>query len=255
MFLFTSPWMEQELRQSGQSAPAIAADQVRKTVLIYVTGVPTGWYESGRPLLTAPAAVAFLLGLGYALRRWRERAYFLLLVALGVPVVSAGLTEAMPQTQRLVITAPVVAVLVGRGLMVAAQGLTRGLRLPARLMPVGVALALGACATLSLHLYFGEWVGATINNGGLSSRIATELGYYLRGLGDDTVVYLLPGRLLCHSYPTLAYLAPGALRRRHPGGGRRLDAGARGRVHVLAGWPDAGRTWTPSPRVGRPTAG
>jgi len=208
--VFASGWLEMEARRTGDSPLAVLANQVLRTALIFNYGPPVDiYYTPERGLLVWPAAVALVLGMVYALYRWRERAYFLVLTAYWVPLLAATLTEGMPQDQRIVILAPTVALLVALGFVTLARLLVRCCRVPrpAALGALGVTVL--ASAILSLYSYFGQWA-ALPRYGGLNSTTTTELAYYLRDLGPGTVLYLFGGRIWCQSYLTLAYLAPDA---------------------------------------------
>jgi hypothetical protein len=208
--VFASGWLDFEARRTGDNPLAVLGGQVLRTALVFNFGPPVDiYYTPDRGLLVWPAAMALLFGMVYALYRCRERPYFLLLAAYWVPAVGASLTEGMPQDQRVIILAPIVAVLVGLGLVVLARLLERYCRLPHRVALAAPALGVLACAALGVQFYFGQWAAAP-RYGGVNSTIATELAYYLRGLGSNSVVYLLGGRILCQSYLTIAYLAPGS---------------------------------------------
>ena len=182
--------------------------QLLRTALVFNYSPPVDiYYTPDRGLLVWPAAIALLFGMLYAVYRWRERPYFLLLAAFWVPAVGASLSEGMPQDQRLIILAPIVALLVALGLVVLGRLLERYCRWPHPVARAAPALAVVACAALSVQFYFGQWA-ASPRYGGMNSAIATELAYYLRGLGSDSVVYLFGSRILCQSYLTIAYLAP-----------------------------------------------
>jgi hypothetical protein len=208
--VFASGWLEMEARRTDQSPLMVLASQVLRTALLFNYGPPFDiYYTPDRGLLVWPAAVAFVLGMLYALYRWRERAYFLVLVAYWLPVLGASLTEGMPQDQRIVLLAPIVALLVALGIVALARLLARCCGVPRRAALATIGVVLLATGMLSLYSYFGQWA-ASARYGGPNSATTTELAYYLRQLGPDAVLYLLGGRVWCQSYLTIAYLAPGA---------------------------------------------
>lgn len=208
--VFASGWLDFEARRTGDNPLAVLVGQVLRTALVFNFGPPVDiYYTPDRGLLVWPAAMALLFGMTYAVYRCRERPYLLLLAAYWVPAIGASLTEGMPQDQRVIIMAPIVALLVALGLVVLARLLERYCRLPHRVALAAPALGVLACAALGVQFYFGQWA-AVPRYGGVNSTIATELAYYLRGLGSDSVVYLLGGRILCQSYLTIVYIAPGS---------------------------------------------
>src|SRR5262249_52073280 len=81
--------------------------------------------------------------------------------------------------------------------------------IPRQVAAGGAALVVGLAALMSVQFYFGQWA-ASPRYGGLNTQASTDLGYYLRGLGPDTVAYFLGGRFWCHSFLTIAFIAPNA---------------------------------------------
>jgi hypothetical protein len=144
--------------------------------------------------------------MAYACWRWRDRRSAFLLVPFWLPVGAASFTEYMPGMQRLIITAPLVAIFIALGLVVSVRLLVRLSRVPRRLAGAGLAAVVLLSAALSLHHYFGEWSVGTPGDG-LNGVQATELGYYLRDLGPATTAYLLGARFRCPDFATIAFIA------------------------------------------------
>jgi hypothetical protein len=207
--VFGPGWIGPGLSAAGRGPLDLAVSQVQRTLLVFNYTRPIEiYYAPDHSLLLWPLGALLVLGLAYATYHWRQRAAFTLLAAFWGLMLAAALTETMPQTQRLIITAPVVAILVGLGLVASARALVAWSRVPARAVGVGAGLVLAACMAISLQAYFGGWA-ATPRYGDPNGHTATELADYLRELGPDGVGYLLVGRLWCQTYATVPFIAPG----------------------------------------------
>ena len=116
--IIQSGWLAREPELTGKSTVSILAEQfLRAAGAFHVFPDRTVWYGADRPLLGFLAGLFAVLGMAWALFRWRERRYFLLLIWFWGVIVSGGmLTESPPSSQRLLIAIPAVALLVAVGL-------------------------------------------------------------------------------------------------------------------------------------------
>lgn len=117
------------------------------------TGDPRWTYMwPGRPLLDMVTGLAFYSGLLISLRRWRDPAYRLLLIWLGLGLLPSMLTPDAPSAIRLIGAMPVVYLLPG----VAAQWLRQQARGPALALALVAALG-GVGFGRTYAVYFRAW--------------------------------------------------------------------------------------------------
>lgn len=104
-----------EALQDGDVRP-ILESVVNTLGVISFTGDPRWTYTlPNRPLFEWGTAVFFYAGLLFAIWRWRQPKYALVLIWLGVTLVPSAVTPQSPSTVRLVGALPMVYVLVGVG--------------------------------------------------------------------------------------------------------------------------------------------
>lgn len=113
----------------------------------------------GKPILTLPVFVLFLLGLAVVARRWRQPAYAVLpiwLVGMSLPALLTA--EPMPQTQRMFGVTPALYAVPALGLDAALAWLERQRwLLVKRLATLAVVLLLIGEGVHSSVTYFGIW--------------------------------------------------------------------------------------------------
>jgi hypothetical protein len=215
-----SGWLGREPEITGDSTLHILAEQfLRAAGAFHVFPDRTVWYGADRPLLGFLPGIFAILGMAWALIRWQERRYFLLLIWFWSVIITGGmLTESPPSSQRLVIAIPAVSLLV-------AVGLERTITLGRRLLRVrsqrvaNAALAILAVllAVGSLHFYFVDFTPSDRYGSG-NGRTATLIGRYLRDLdrhsdGAQTAngwrAYFFGAPRIYWSFGTMSFLAPG----------------------------------------------
>ncbi len=208
--IFRSGWLAHEQQTTGQGAVALVAQHVAHAVLLPITAVPSGWYMGITPTVAVPLALLPAIGLMVVtLGAWRRR-YFGLAAAYWSIALVLGLSDDPGQPQRFVIVTSVMAV-------ITALGLCGPLRLAAWLGDLPPAVTNTALAAVLLGL--GVWNFQTVFHnpdpiayyGTENGLVATELAYYLRGLGPGTTVYLFGApRIYYRSFATVPFIAPGA---------------------------------------------
>jgi hypothetical protein len=202
-----SGWLAREQEITGRSATSLLLQQAWKSVsAFHYTLDPTFWYHASIPLLDPVSGILLVLGLVWAVahRRWPANGLLLLWFWLAV-ILGWVLTENPPSSQRLVIVAPALAILVGLGLewlVGLAQRIVNDERW--LLMWNGVtAMALIVVAVLNLHYYFVVYTPTRVY-GNPTAEVATVLGRTLAQRDDDYVV--------CFHAPPVMYWDIGNLR-------------------------------------------
>jgi len=210
--IFQSGWLKREAEITGRTQASLLWQQALKSVLGYHYFTdPTFWYRPGIPLLTYPAAILFTFGLAYSLYRYRERAYMLLIVWLGASLFfGAFLLENPPSSQRLVITAPPVMILVALGIdrwLYYGQKIARWRRSSAHI--VGIAVVLSLCF-INYNFYFIKYTHSHIF-GGLNTEVADGMGKYLRALGPEWNCYFHGPPRMYYGFATIPFIAQGVV--------------------------------------------
>jgi len=207
-----SGWLAREREITGRSAASLLLQQFWKSVsAFHYTLDPTFWYHASIPLLDLVSGILLVLGLVWAVahRRWPANGLLLLWFWLAV-ILGWVLTENPPSSQRLVIVASALAILVGLGLDWLV-GLVRDLVDDERrlLMWNGVAaVILAAMALLNLHYYFAVYTPTRVY-GNPTAEIATELGRMLAQQDDDYVVYFYAPPVMYWDIGNLRFMARG----------------------------------------------
>lgn len=207
--ILQSGWLAREPGLTGKTTAHILAEQfLRAAGAFHAFPDRTVWYGADRPLLGFLPGIFALLGMGWAVARWRERRYFLLLLWFWSVIITGGmLTESPPSSQRLVIAIPVVAVLVAVGLEQVVRLAGRIAILDRRWQNGLLALLALVLAAGSVQFYFVEFTPAR-RYGSEHGETATMMGHYLRELGGGYNGYLLGAPRLYWSFGTMTFLAP-----------------------------------------------
>jgi 4-amino-4-deoxy-L-arabinose transferase-like glycosyltransferase len=207
--ILQSGWLAREPGLTGKTTLHILAEQfLRAAGAFHVFADRTVWYGADRPLLGVVAGIFALLGMAWALARWKERRHFLVLLWFWAVIITGGmLTESPPSSQRLVAAIPAVALLV-------AVGLERSVGLAQRLLNFGrrwadltLALLIVALAVGSLGYYFLRYTPAR-RYGGENGHTATIIGRYLRGTNEGVRAYFFGPPRIYWGFGTMEFLAP-----------------------------------------------
>jgi hypothetical protein len=166
------------------------------------------WYGADRPLLGFLPGLFAVLGMAWALGKWRERRCFLLLLWFWAVIVSGGmLTESPPSSQRLVIAIPAVALLVALGLEQTVRLAWRLLVLDRRWANLLLGLLVLILMAGSVHFYFVEYTPQR-RYGSANGEMATMMGHYLQTMDGRTDAYLFGAPRIYWSFGTMQFLAP-----------------------------------------------
>ena len=202
-------WLEMTRQLTGKSAASIVADQfLRAAGAFHVFPDTSSWFGIHRPLLAFFPAVLALLGMAWALAHLRERRYFLLLIWFWAVIVAGGmLTDSPPTSQRLVLAAPAVALLV-------VTGLERSVHLARRLLMINrrwadslLVLLIFAIAASSIRFYFADYVPSRLF-GSENGETATMIGHYAQDLDAGHRAYFFGPPRLYWGFGSQKFLAP-----------------------------------------------
>jgi 4-amino-4-deoxy-L-arabinose transferase-like glycosyltransferase len=210
--IIQSGWLAREPGLTGKSTFQILAEQfLRSAGAFNVFPDRTVWYGADRPLLGFLAGGLAMLGMAWAVARWRERRHFLILIWFWSVIITGGmLTESPPSSQRLVIAIPAVALL-------AAIGLEQTAKLAGRLLKprwagwesAALGLLVVILAVSSVRFYFVEFTPSG-RYGSQNGETATMIGHYLHDLGAGYDAYFFGAPRIYWSFGTMAFLAPRA---------------------------------------------
>ena len=209
--IFPSGWVEQEAQRTGKSILSILLGQFLKAVLGFNVYPDTSFhYRPGIPLLGFFSSVFFVFGLAYAVRRWRQPGYFLLVAWFFLVIIFGGmLLENPPSSPRLVLAIPPVVMCVALGMVKTSSYVALAFDGGRRVAPaISVVLALLA-SYQSVHFYFARYTPSHIY-GGLNTEVADAVGKYLRALGPTYQCYFFgPPRIYYRGIPTMPFIARG----------------------------------------------
>ena len=185
--IFQSGWIDQEQAATGKSTLNILWDQAVHSFGAF------GRYPDRSQHYLAPISfvgrlslVPFLLGIGYALFRFLEERYFLLLAIFVAVVVTGGvLTIEAPTSQRLVGTTVAVAAFVAIGLKLIADAASRWRPTAG---PIVAGIGIAALLATNVHFYFFDY-----RTGGYytdyNTYVAEQVVRYVKTLPDDTRLF------------------------------------------------------------------
>ncbi len=213
-----SDWLAREAEQRGQSEAAVLQQQATQALLAFnATLDRSNAYRASMPLLGAGMALLFVLGLGVAVVQVGQPRYALLLLWVLITLLAGGLmTENPPQSHRLVLATPALALLAGLGLWLLGRLLLtlwteaggektavyRQYLLPA-LLVVALLLSLS-----DVGYYFGRY-RAQPNFADLNTEVADRMAHYLNELGAEWTAYFYGPPRMYVGFPNIAFLASG----------------------------------------------
>jgi 4-amino-4-deoxy-L-arabinose transferase-like glycosyltransferase len=213
--IIQSGWLEREMIATGRGAPSLFTEQIWRSALAFnYTIDPTFWYRPGIPLLRFWPSIFFVFGLAIAVAASKKSAEFILLLWFGGTVLFAGaLLENPPSSQRYVIAAPAVCMLIALALVWMSRRLGRLLGGSMRVW-IGGALCLATLFSFNdLRFYFSDYTPRS-DLGGVNTEVAQRVSEYLNDLGPEWRVYFYGSPRMGigreHGFPSVAFLAPDA---------------------------------------------
>jgi len=206
--IYTSGWLAREQASTGRTALSLLFTQFWKSVSAFnYTLDPTFWYGADIPLLDMVSGLLFVLGLIWCTGRWRWPSNTLLLIWFWSALITGWvMTENPPSSQRLVGTAPALAVFVALGLDWVIGIGQRIVNAPRIMWQALSGVVLVAAVGLNLSYYFLVYTPKRVY-GNPTAEMATHLSRYLMRQSDDLVVYLHGPPFIYWDFGTLRFMA------------------------------------------------
>jgi hypothetical protein len=224
--IFQSGWLDLAERTWQRDPIDIMINyQLKRSALAYnAFNDPTYWYGSPRPLFDGLWAILFILGMGYALSRPRDRRLFPMLIWWWGAIILGGvLTENPPSSQRLITSAPPAVFFVALAIWKSGQIVERLLRSAKQLTPTrssprrfivpaaGAALIAALVAVLcwlSVNFYFAEYTPSQVY-GNYTAVTANELAHYAQEKLDPSYRMVFFGAPQMYiDFGSIKYLVP-----------------------------------------------
>jgi hypothetical protein len=103
---------------NGRNMFEIITDQfLRSTLVFIITPAPSNFFNSPNPYLTDIAAVFFILGLAYTLRKFLDLRYITVFIWFWISVILGSvITGGPPTSQRMLMSTPALAIVIAIGL-------------------------------------------------------------------------------------------------------------------------------------------
>ena len=219
--IFASGWLARKQEITGRSATSLLLQQFWKSITAFHhTLDPTFWYRPSIPLLDVLSGVLFILGMVWTVAHWRlpslsppklggMKGGLLLLLWFWLALILGWVvTENPPSSQRLVIVAPALALLVALGLNWLMELGRRVLGGSRRFWDGVGILLLVVVAVLNLHYYFVTYTPTRVY-GNPSAEVTTDLARCLAQQDDDYVVYFYAPPWIYWDFGTLRFMARG----------------------------------------------
>jgi 4-amino-4-deoxy-L-arabinose transferase-like glycosyltransferase len=207
--IFQSGWFAQQ-QASGLTNLQILAAQARNAFGAFTYQPDRGpFYDPHMALLDSASSVLFLFGLLVTIRRARRLDAALILAwLLGVPIFGGMMIVSTPESQRYIIAAPALCLLIALGLqqIVAAAGWA--LSVAGRQVYIISAIVIILLAGWNLHFYFAEYTPRN-TYGGVNSETAEAVALYLHEQRDPVFAYFFGAPRLFYNNGTIRFIASG----------------------------------------------
>ncbi len=211
--IYQSGWLEREIEITGRSETSLLWEQLWKSALAFnYTVDPTFWYRPGIPLLRFWPSILFAFGLLLTLAGIKKTANVILLFWVGATVLFGGfLLENPPSSQRYVIAAPAVCMLVGLALAWLGARLRSLLGGRPEVWAAGMTLITFWFVGGDVRFYFATYTPHG-DYGGWNTEVAHRTADYLNDLGPEWSVYFYgPPRMGIApqgGFPSVPFLVP-----------------------------------------------
>lgn len=206
--LLSSVSIENYVNQTGQSALFLFGEQLKTTVLGLISEPIQGLYRPSTPMLLPISGMLFVTGCVISLVRFRNPRYSILLIGLLGPIFAGALSVEAPNSQRLLFTTPLAAILVGIALAEFVYLLQVAWPRQRSFISIIPITILAVIIAHSLSFFFSEAMPDQrfSDRGGL---IAREISEFLKDKPAGTDVYIVgPAEIGFYSIPSLPYLSP-----------------------------------------------
>lgn len=203
-------WLAREQVYWGVSAGTVLWRQVWKSLSGFHYTLDTSYhYHASIPLLDLVSGALLVVGLVWTIVRGRRPANGLLLIYFWSTLITGWvLTENPPSSQRLVMVAPALALLVALGLNWLVNMGQRVFGGGHRLWNGLVVVTMIAIALLNLRYYFAVYTPSGVY-GNPTAEVATVLGRYLAWQDDGFKVYFHASPVMFWNIGNLRFLARG----------------------------------------------
>ena len=201
-------WWDVQTVRYGDPGWWVVGEQAIKSVLGFVSARLTEFYD-GQPMLTAPAALLFVVGVIVALRRRREAFVLWLGLWIAGTILLVALSANPPAAQRYVTSAPAVAVLVGLGAATVVQPLSKASGRWSKWTMAAAAGMLALVLAAEGFVYFGRY-SANRTFGDYNAETADRVARWLATRPAHARVYFFVSpRMGLSSHETVLFLLPG----------------------------------------------
>lgn len=207
--IIQSGWLAKAASELQRSPLSLLWQQFLKSALAFhFFPDPSPFYQPGKPLLDAAAAVPFTFGLAQATVRFRERRHALpVLWFWAIILLGGALLENPPSAQRLVLTVVPVSLFIGVGLARIVGVLERALSWQAVSGRILLGMAVAVLCAIGLEFYFGPYTRAAVYPGP-NTEVGHAMGLYLQRLGPEYRYYFYGPPRMFAGFPNVRYLAP-----------------------------------------------
>jgi 4-amino-4-deoxy-L-arabinose transferase-like glycosyltransferase len=202
-------FLAREAVATGKGTIGVLLDQFSRSTLVFLSqGAPGQFFNSPAPYLPAIGAIFLVLGMAYTLSRILEPRYMTLAAWFwSVVILGSTLTVGPPSSQRLLMTAPAVALLVGIGLRKTAAAAEQMGVLPSRLALTFCAAVATLISLQGVYFYFGEY-----RQGHFFEDASNEMSYEsfhdTGSLGSDYSMYIIGYPRVFVAFANFDYLTP-----------------------------------------------
>ncbi len=208
--IINNGYLLRQAAATGQGVLAVLADQFSRSSLVYLARPAlAGFYNSPEPYLPLLGAIFFVLGLGYTFWRLLDPRYMTLAAWFwSVVILGSTMTMGPPSSQRLLMSAPALALLVAVGLERTASLFIRAGLLKPRAAWAACAAVVAVLTVQGLVFYFGPYrQGHYFEDP--SNEFSYEVAVVAAQRGPDTRVFLLGDPSVYASFGDFLYLADG----------------------------------------------
>ena len=195
-----------DLQANGQSLLTALLGHAYQTFGLFITlNEHSPFYNSGTPLLNHGMDLLFLIGIVLAALSWRKIENFVLLSWVGGAALFGGfLLYDFPQSQRYLIAAPALCILVALAIVQLSILLAQVMGLSPSLQTGFMGMIVAALAFWNLYFYFDIY---TPLNSYAENPVTTEVGNYLHSQTGQTFVYMLTPPHFYLNYGNIKFIA------------------------------------------------
>jgi len=193
------------LQAEGQSLLSALPVHAYRSFGLFINVNENGpFYNLGTPILTNGMELLFIIGIVLALLNWRKLENLVLLIWVGGTALFAGFLFAALESQRYLIAAPALCVLIALALVQVRMLLSKILAASQRVWAVGLAIAVAAFSLWNVYFYFNIY---TPRNNYAYTPFMTDIGYYLRAQAGKRYAYAFTTPYIYLNYATIEFIA------------------------------------------------